>query len=184
MATREVTLDLSQFLDSGPSASVDVPRKEQQAIIERFLQCCYEGIGKAPKFYLVDVGVAGHLTARRITEPRGEEFGRALEHFLLMEILAHRSYTEKDYPVGFWRTKTGFEVDFVLADGEVAIEVKGSDRIDTRDLRALRAFSEEYKPRTTMLICNEPARRLTDDGVLILPWREFLSMLWEGDVVG
>lgn len=141
-------------------------------------------IGKTPKFYLFDVGVAGHLTGRRVTTTRGEQFGQALEHFMLMEILAHRSYTEQDYSLGFWRTKSGFEVDFILADGEVAIEVKGSDRIDSRDLRALRAFREEYKPRATMLLCNEPTRRLTDDGVLILPWREFLSMLWSGNVVG
>ena len=54
-------------------------------------------IGKAPKFYLFDVGVAGALTRRRIVEERGESFGRALEHFVLMEILAHRSYRELDY---------------------------------------------------------------------------------------
>ena len=87
-------------------------------------------IGKASKFYLFDVGVAGALTGRRIREERGEAFGRALEHFVLMEILAHRSYRELDYGVHFWRTKSGLEVDFVLGDGEVALEVKGTSRTD------------------------------------------------------
>ena len=32
------------------------------------------------------------LTRRRILETRGDSFGRALEHFVLMESLAHRSY--------------------------------------------------------------------------------------------
>jgi len=38
--------------------------------------------------------------------------------------MANKSYLEKEYPIAFWRTKAGFEVDFVLSDGEVAIEVK------------------------------------------------------------
>jgi hypothetical protein len=62
-------------------------------------------IGKAPKFYLFDVGVAGALTWRRIAEERGELFGRALEHFFLMEIQAHRAYRDLGYEVHFWRTK-------------------------------------------------------------------------------
>jgi hypothetical protein len=50
MPTREVTLDAASFLDSAPSASTGVPRSEQQAIVERFLSCCYEDLGKAPRF--------------------------------------------------------------------------------------------------------------------------------------
>jgi predicted AAA+ superfamily ATPase len=140
-------------------------------------------VGRAPKFYLFDVGVASHLLGRRIPVAGGEAFGRALEHFLLMEILAHRSYAELDYSVGFWRTKSGLEVDFVLGDGEVAVEVKGNDRIGARDLRPLRAFVEEYGPRQAFLVCNEAARRVVD-GVLVVPWREFLELLWVGEVLG
>jgi len=140
-------------------------------------------ISRAPKFYLFDVGVAGFLAGRRIPEAKGEYFGQALEHFMLMEILAHRSYAEADYPVGFWRTKTGLEVDFVLADGETAIEVKGGGRVGARDFRPLRAFIDEYKPRQALLVCNENERRLVD-GILVLPWREFLQLLWDGKIVG
>ena len=139
-------------------------------------------IGKAPKFYLFDVGVAGALTRRRLTEERGESFGRALEHFVLMEILAHRSYRELGYGVNFWRTKTGFEVDFVLGDGEVAVEVKGTSRVDLADLRALRAFVADNRPRRAILVCNERAPRLVE-GIDILPWREFLARLWSGRVL-
>ncbi|MFH1144252.1 MAG: AAA family ATPase [Candidatus Eisenbacteria bacterium] len=49
-------------------------------------------ISKAGKSFLFDVGVAGAFTRRRLSEERGEPFGRAFEHFVLMEILAHRSY--------------------------------------------------------------------------------------------
>lgn len=139
-------------------------------------------IGKAPKFYLFDVGVAGALTRRRITAERGEAFGRALEHLVLMEIQAHRSYRELGYGVCFWRTKTGLEVDFVLGDGEVAVEVKGASRVDPSDLRSLHAFVADNRPRHAILVCNERAPR-TVDGIEILPWREFLARLWSGQLL-
>jgi predicted AAA+ superfamily ATPase len=125
-------------------------------------------IGKAAKFYLFDVGVAGALTRRRIREERGEAFGRALEHFVLMETLAHRSYGNLGYGVHFWRTKSGLEVDFVLGDGEVAVEVKGTSRVDSSDLRALRAFIEDNRPRRAIVVCNEPAPR-RHEGIDVLP---------------
>ena len=139
-------------------------------------------IGKAPKFYLFDVGVAGALTRRRIAEERGESFGRALEHFVLMEIQAHRSYRELGYAVHFWRTKGGLEVDFVLGDGEVAVEVKGTSRVDPSDLRSLRTFVADHRPRHAILVCNERAPRLVE-GIEILPWREFLARLWGGRIL-
>ena len=71
-------------------------------------------ITRAPKFYLFDVGVAGHVTGRRIEREHGAGFGRALEHLVLMELLAYRSYREYDFPVRFWRTRSGLECDFVL----------------------------------------------------------------------
>ena len=139
-------------------------------------------IGKAPKFYLFDVGVAGALTRRRVAEERGEAFGRALEHFLLMEVLAHRSYRERGYDVHFWRTKSGLEVDFVLGDGEVAVEVKGASRADPSDLRSLRAFVDDHRPRRAVLVCNERTPRVVE-GVEVLPWREFLARLWGGGIL-
>jgi predicted AAA+ superfamily ATPase len=139
-------------------------------------------ITKAAKFYLFDVGVAGEITKRHIAEERGEQFGRAFEHFILMEILAHRSYRELQYGVHFWRTKSGLEVDFILGHGEIAVEVKGAAQVDSGDTRGLRAFIQEHRPRKAILVCNEQAPRVSE-GIAILPWREFLHMLWDGSVI-
>ena len=139
---------------------------------------------RTPRFYLFDVGLAGHLTGRRIERPSGPEFGRALEHFILMEILAYRSYRDRDFPIRFWRTKTGLECDFVLGrDGEVAIEVKGTNNVQTRDLNGLRAYADEHRPRRAVLVSNEAAPRRTSDGLWILPWRDFLERLWSDDLL-
>jgi predicted AAA+ superfamily ATPase len=140
-------------------------------------------ISKAPKFYLFDVGVAGVLSKRHLVEPRGEQFGRALEHLVFMELAAHASYRELAYDICFWRTKSGAEVDFVLGDGEVAIEVKGTSRVDDRDLRSLALFSETHGPRLSVVVCNEPDERLVR-GVRILPWRRFFEELWSGRIIG
>ncbi|MEJ2025234.1 MAG: DUF4143 domain-containing protein, partial [Deltaproteobacteria bacterium] len=139
-------------------------------------------IGKASKFYLFDVGVAGTITGRRIHEERGLEFGQAFEHFILMQLQAHSSYEELDYPINFWRTKTGLEVDFILGSGEVAIEVKGAGRLHPGDLKPLLAFVEEYSPRIAIIVCNEKRRRIHDN-IWVLPWREFLDDLWSGKII-
>ena len=139
-------------------------------------------ITKAGKFYLFDVGVAGAITQRHVPQERGEQFGKALEHFILMEILAHRAYRELGYDVNFWRAKSGLEVDFVLGRGEVAIEVKGSSRIESADLRSLKAFIEAYHPKKAFMVCNERRSRVHED-IHIQPWREFLTMLWNGLVI-
>jgi predicted AAA+ superfamily ATPase len=139
-------------------------------------------ISKAAKFYLFDVGVAGIVTKRKIFEERGESFGKAFEHFIFMELVAHSSYKELGYEINFWRTKSGLEVDFVLAKGEVAIEVKGGSRVNQKDLRSLMAFIEEYSPKKALLICNEKEERV-QGRVRIMPWRNFLENLWEGKII-
>lgn len=140
---------------------------------------------RAPKFYLFDVGVANHVTGRRIERAAGPDFGRSLEHLMLMELLAYRSYHDRDFPVRFWRTKSGLECDFVLGrDGEVAVDVKGGRGVGRRELRGLRAFAEEHRPREAIVVCNERASRRTEDGIWILPWKRFLERLWGDWVVG
>ena len=141
-------------------------------------------ITQAPKFYLFDVGVAGYLAGRRIANATGPAFGRALEHFVLMELLAYRSYRELDFPIRFWRTKSGLECDFVLGrEGSVAIEVKGSANVQPRDLRGLATFQQEHRPRLAIAVCNEQAPRRTTADIWLLPWREFLERLWDGRIV-
>jgi uncharacterized protein len=139
-------------------------------------------ISQAPKFYLFDVGVAGAITKRHLEEEKGASFGKAFEHFILMELSAHCSYSELDYKINYWRTKSGLEVDFILGDGEVALEVKGASHVDKRDFVSLNAFTEEYSPRETIVICNEREKRI-HGRIKIMPWRSFLQDLWDGKII-
>jgi predicted AAA+ superfamily ATPase len=139
-------------------------------------------ITKASKYYMFDVGVAGYLTKRHLAEPKGAEFGHAFEHFMLMEMVAYRSYKGKDFVINFWRTKSGLEVDFVLGGGEVAIEIKGAARIDRRDMNALEAFGQASSPKRSIIVCNEKERRVYGK-IEILPWEIFLHELWAGKIL-
>lgn len=139
-------------------------------------------ITKAAKYYLFDVGIAGYLTKRHLEEEKGEGFGKAFEHFLLLEIVAYRSYHERDFEVNFWRTKTGLEVDFVLGGGKIAIEIKGANRVDKRDMTGLIAFMEGHSPKRSIIVCNEREKRLHGK-IEILPWDNFIYELWQGNIL-
>lgn len=139
-------------------------------------------ITKAVKYYLFDVGIAGYLCRRNLTEEKGSEFGKAFEHFLLMEIVAYRSYKKHNFCINFWRTKYGLEVDFIIGDGEMAIEVKGTNNVDVRDLKGLNAFMETYSPKKSIVVCNEKEKRIHGK-IEIMPWREFLYELWNDKIL-
>jgi len=139
---------------------------------------------EAPKFYFFDLAPVIHLTRRGHVEPGSELFGRAFEHFIWMEIVAHSGYSGQNYPVAYWRTASGFEVDFVLGDGEVVLEVKSSAMVDERHLKGLRAFKEEHKVKRSIVVSLDPESRRTMDGIEILPWGKFLNQMWSGAVMG
>jgi len=136
----------------------------------------------APKFYLFDVGITNFLLNRSRIEKGTELFGKAFEHFIYQEIYAHSKYSEKNYPIYYWRTASQLEIDFVLGDNEVAIEVKSTEQANVRHLKGLKAFAEEYDVKKSILISNDPLPRLVDN-ILILPWKVFLERLWAGEII-
>ena len=139
-------------------------------------------ISRAAKFYLFDVGVAGAVLKRRIPEMRGDVFGKAFEHFIFMELAAFREYHAEDFAINYWRTKSGQEVDFILGGGEVALEVKGTSRVDSADMRGLRSFVEQYKPGKAIIVSNERAIRKVGE-IMIMPWQDFCRQLWGGEIL-
>ena len=138
-----------------------------------------------PKFYLFDVGIANHL-ARRRPAPGTPEFGKSVEHLVLMELQAFRAYRSQDLEIRYWRTSTGQEVDFVLNDREVAIEVKASARIADAAFKPLAALGDDGRLRQRILVCLERQPREVGDRhgrIRVLPLRVFFEELWAGRIV-
>ena len=133
------------------------------------------------KFYLFDVGVANYL-ARRTPKLGTLEFGNSFEHYILMELKAYQAYRNPDLDIRYWRTSTGFEVDFILGDMNAAIEVKGSQRIHTNHTKGLRALMEEHTVGRAVIVSLEKQPKKLDSSIEVLPWQIFLEALWSGEL--
>ena len=136
----------------------------------------------AEKFYFFDVGVVNFLSNHqpKIGSP---EFGKSFEHYILMELKAYQTYRQPDMPLTFWRTSTGQEVDFILGDKELAVEIKGSNRVHEGDLRSLKAMQEDGVVKKCVVVCLEKEPRLVEKKIEILPWKIFVQRLWDGNFV-
>ena len=140
-----------------------------------------------PKFYFFDVGISNYIARQEVTEVRGPIAGKMFEHYVYMELYAHKQLNLLDHNINYWRTKTGYEVDFVLQDGKVAIECKISDSIQKRDLSGLFAYKKDFPEATLLLVCQESRERIMtvdDVKVKIYPLQDFLRDLWDGKIVG
>ena len=137
-------------------------------------------ISSKPKFYLFDVGLANFVCGRILDHRSTTEFGNSFEHLILTELWAARRYLEKDFDIAFWRTSSGLEVDFVLGDGQVAVEVKS--RVRSRDLRGINAFIKEHNPKSAIVVTAEDDRRRIGS-VDVMPYREFVSLLNDGTLI-
>jgi predicted AAA+ superfamily ATPase len=72
----------------------------------------------------------------------------------------------------------GTEVDFVLNDAEIAIEAKATAKVNADHLRGLRNLVLDHpKVRHRIIVCLESKARRSEDGILILPAREFCERL-------
>jgi predicted AAA+ superfamily ATPase len=128
------------------------------------------------KYYFFDVGVVGSLQGRPF-RPGTPEFGQGFETWLHQELVAHRDYVSGQ-PLAYWRSTSGFEVDFILGD-HTAVEAKASANVGPSDLRSLRALAEEKILKRFLCVSLERRRRVVD-GITILPYQEFLDALWAG----
>jgi predicted AAA+ superfamily ATPase len=127
------------------------------------------------KYYFFDVGVVAAIQGRDF-RPGTSEFGEALETYLMHELVSYSDYISGE-PLSYWRSTSGFEVDFILGD-HTAVEVKAKNNLSARDLRSLRALAEEKKLKRYLSVSLEPRRR-TLEGLTLLPFREFLEALWD-----
>jgi uncharacterized protein len=131
----------------------------------------------APKFYFSDVGVVNYLARRGPMQPGGELFGKAFENWVLHELLAFNAYSESFAELSYWRLASGIEVDFIVGQMAVAIEAKASARITTDHLTGLRHLRADHPRARRVVVCLEPKRRVTEDGIEILPAFVFTSEL-------
>lgn len=135
------------------------------------------------KFYLFDVGVTRKLQGLSVIEEGTTEFGRYFENYIAMEIRSFLDYSGLDKEgLQYWHAQSGQEVDFIIKE-KVAVEVKATKHVSPRDLKGLKALMEEGLMEKYILVCREDYPQLLDNGILILPYKDFLSDLWGGRIL-
>jgi len=134
------------------------------------------------KFFFFDTGIVSALLNYRSLTPGTSEYGRAFEHLIVQECWAYRHYSRLDFPISFWRTASGAEVDLILGDAEVAIEIKSSENAGDRT-KGLHLFHEEHKCRKSFIVSRDPLPRKLRSNITVMPWHTFCEMLWEGEII-
>jgi predicted AAA+ superfamily ATPase len=129
------------------------------------------------KYYFFDVGIVAALQGREF-RPHTPEFGEAFETYLMHELTCYRDYVTEE-PLNYWRSTSGFEVDFILG-GHTAIEVKAKANLSPADLKSLKALAEEKRLKRYLCVSMEPRRRRIGE-VTVWPYQEFLRRLWSGE---
>jgi uncharacterized protein len=133
-----------------------------------------------PKFYFFDAGVARALSERLPYRPTKEELGSLFETYLFHEIRAFLSYTERAYPLFFFRTFDDVEIDllFESARGMMALEFKASPTWRGEFNKGFRRIRSEIDAVTCIGVYTGQ-RRLSHDDVTVYPYGEFLEAMWE-----
>ncbi len=134
------------------------------------------------KFYLFDVGVTRNLQGLGKVEEGTTEYGRYFENYIAMEIRSWLDYNNIEEGLNYWHALTGQEVDFIIKE-EVAIEVKSTSSVSPKDMKGIKALMEEGLMSKYIIVCREEYPQLLDNGILILPYKEFLEELWAGKIV-
>jgi len=134
------------------------------------------------KLYFFDIGVTNSLANRGEILPDSELFGKAFEHFILLETRAFISYSRKRCRMRYWRSTSRFEVDLIL-DNKWAIEIKSTKSVHDSHLKGLRALREEGVVENFAVVSRDRHERKISDGIVVFPWDVFLDKLWSGEII-
>jgi predicted AAA+ superfamily ATPase len=133
-----------------------------------------------PKFYLFDPGVKRALTGTLQGPLLAEtsEYGRAYEHFWILEIMRWCSYRRLDFRFSYFST-ADVEIDLVVerpSRPTLFIEIKSTTAVKRGSLRALSQLVTGHKDRKGILLCQEPVFRQVGE-VDICPQSQIFAAL-------
>lgn len=132
------------------------------------------------KFYFFDTGVYNALRPIGPLDSQEELDGAALETLFLQSLRAINDYYQLGYKIHFWRTSAGDEVDFVIYGerGFHAFEIKRSANINSKSLKGLKSFGQDY-PEAKLYIIFFGNQKQYFDTIQAVPFEEALKNLPE-----
>jgi uncharacterized protein len=135
-------------------------------------------ISEMEKFYFFDVGVGNYLCRKTNIVEKTPAFGDSFEHLILMELIAYKSYFEKNTDIRFWRTNTGLEIDFIIGEGDLGIEIKATANAASKKLTGFRGDQNELDLKRKIVVSLDSKKSIIRKDIEIYPWESFLEELW------
>jgi predicted AAA+ superfamily ATPase len=129
------------------------------------------------KFYFFDIGVVRSILGRGQITSSDADYGDTFEAYIFQELSAYTSYNQLS-DIKYWRSKSNYEVDFIF-DNRIAIEVKTTKKVNSSDLKGLKALAEEKLLKKYILISFDKKNQFFE-GVDCLYWEDFLDQLSAG----
>jgi len=138
------------------------------------------------KFYWFDLGVRAALegTLDNTLIEGSSDFGRAFEHFFILELHRMAKYRRKEDRFYYIRTKDDVEIDLLVERSRKslwAIEIKSSKNVSLDRLTASRKLASDLKVDRFIVACREERPRRIDE-VEILPWQQVVRELYGEDL--
>ena len=137
----------------------------EDTLLGFFLPVFHESVrksqGKAPKFYLFDLGILRALQ-RRIDQPLTDQnfaYGDLFEHFIIYEIRRRAEYAGKDFEFFFLRTDRGDEIDLIIVRPglpRAVIEIKSSQSIRHDDVEPILRLGKDIKDAELWCLSRDP----------------------------
>ena len=116
-------------------------------------------------------------------QPGSELFSLAFENWVFHELSAWNAYGRHEEELVYWQLTTGVEVDFLLVHARVAIEAKAVPHVHSDHLKGLRELVRDHPRFSRRIVVSLDSKpRTTEDGIEILPWLDFMSKLWSGEI--
>ena len=145
-------------------------------LLEPFHESIRKRQRENPKFYFFDLGVQRAL-ARLTSIPLAPEtyaYGKAFEHFIILEIYRLQRYLNKDYSLSYLRTKDDAEIDLIIERPgmpRALVEIKSASRITQDDVRTIARFLPDFPNAEAFCLSNDQTPQKIQ-GVWCLPWRQ------------
>jgi predicted AAA+ superfamily ATPase len=140
---------------------------------------------KAPKLYWIDPGLV-----RAVKNHSGpiaqEERGSLFEGWIASLLYAYQTYRKLFDTWSYWcpTESEQLEVDFLIEkNGQyIAIEVKSAHHVHNNHFKGLRAVRDLSELKSRILIYSGEYRQKTEDGIHVLPLKEFLTILEQDEL--
>jgi predicted AAA+ superfamily ATPase len=138
---------------------------------------------EAPKFYLFDLGVKSALerTLKIPLDKRTSSYGKAFEHFVILEIFRMCEYLKNDYRLSYLRTKDDAEVDLVIerpGRPDLLLEIKSTDKVTEDDVRTVSRFSKEWDREAEGQVWSQDNLSKKINDVYCYHWQEGFKKLF------